>query len=225
MLIVFTPNIPDALSYKYLNEWMKDYDFCHLKITFQSQNKIEELSRHIKKIISFNPLYEHKLVVHINEAIIQNNISILNELLKKLHFEYNISRFHFSEKLLELLFHQKELKIFHHYNISASLHHLNIKEIHNHLSYIIYGPVFTSISKQNYFPEKNIDELKNDLSAISESTEIPVIAIGGITSENFHIPFDIGFSGVALRGYLWENTNPDKQFKKFIHQWKTFKNQ
>lgn len=224
MLIVLTPDTPDNSSFAYLNQWINDYDYCHFKISFQTKNKSTELFQYLEKIILQYPSLTTKLVVHINELLIDESIDTLYVLLKKIDGNYNISRFHFSERLLELLFYQQEFQVFHSYNISASLHHINIKEIHNHLFYIFYGPVFPSISKKNYLPKKDINNLKFDLSIISKSIEIPVIAIGGITDKNFYLPLNVGFAGIALRGYLWENEDPNLQFKKFIVQWKAYKN-
>jgi thiamine-phosphate pyrophosphorylase len=134
-----------------------------------------------------------------------------------------ISNFHLSEKLftdyLSIISHD----FFHSYNISVSLHHLKLNEQHNFFSYILYGPVFSSISKVDYHPDKSLDECSEELKHISETTEIPVIAVGGITSDNFQKIIQCGFAGVAIRGYVWNSNNPEEKLQEFLKQWNLWK--
>ncbi|WP_204280099.1 hypothetical protein, partial [Raoultella ornithinolytica] len=41
-----------------------------------------------------------------------------------------------------------------------------------------------------------------------------LIAIGGIDEHNCVKAFDMGFTGVAVLGAIWQSTEPVKQFKK-----------
>ncbi|GAB4205861.1 MAG: thiazole tautomerase TenI [Bacteroidia bacterium] len=225
MMILFTPDNPDTTIYNYINKWSNDYDQCHLKISLSTHHPKDELYTHINQLVSFkNPVLQNKLVIHINEQITDNNIAKLQHLLKDISDTFKILRFHFSENLLNILLENEQTSIFHQYNISASLHHLNIKDHHNHLHYIIYGPVFQSISKKNYSPKMKFSEMQSQLNYVSENTEIPIIAIGGITPDNFQDALKAGFSGLAIRGYVWNSHHPEKKFQTLIDKWKTHQN-
>lgn len=59
--------------------------------------------------------------------------------------------------------------------------------------YIYFSPIFHTPSKANYGPPQGLDRL----ATICGAVEIPVIAIGGVTSENAASCFAAGASGVA----------------------------
>ncbi len=222
MLLILTPDTPDKTTYTYLNQWADAYDRCHLKLSCQNT---QELYAHIEHLLSFdNPTLKNKLVIHINEKQSGTDIHQIQDTLHHIAEHFNIHRFHFSENLLNFLFEKKQTSIFHQYNISASIHHLNIHESYNCLCYVIYGPIFPSISKENYFPKINLSEIPLHLRRISETTEIPIIAIGGITPHNFQDALKAGFSGLAIRGYVWNNPHPEKNFQTLIDKWKNNQN-
>jgi thiamine-phosphate pyrophosphorylase len=60
-------------------------------------------------------------------------------------------------------------------------------------NYIIFGPVFSTPSKAAYGPPQGIERL----AAICRSASIPVLAIGGITSENVGECIAAGVAGIA----------------------------
>lgn len=59
--------------------------------------------------------------------------------------------------------------------------------------YVIFGPVFSTPSKEKFGPSLGI----NRLAEASKAVRIPVLAIGGITEENARECFAAGASGVA----------------------------
>lgn len=90
------------------------------------------------------------------------------------------------------------------YTLSTSIHTLEENDL-NIFDYAFYGPVFNSISKKGY-------------TGITHSTfsvhNSKLIAIGGIDEHNCVKAFDMGFTGVAVLGAIWQSTEPVKQFKK-----------
>lgn len=74
--------------------------------------------------------------------------------------------------------------------------------------YAFFGPVFESISKPGYKPEK---DTKTDFVK-HRSTKL--IGIGGITQANASSVFEKGFDGVAICGTIWQSENKIEAFEK-----------
>lgn len=60
--------------------------------------------------------------------------------------------------------------------------------------YLGVGPIYPTDSKADTGPVIGIEELK----AIRECVEIPILAIGGINSSNAHAPMEAGANGIAV---------------------------
>ena len=67
-------------------------------------------------------------------------------------------------------------------------------------NYAFLSPVFDSISKRGYCAAFDREFLREKLQTVS----FPVIALGGVTAENAAECRKLGFSGIALLGYVWE---------------------
>ncbi|MDR7128975.1 thiamine-phosphate pyrophosphorylase [Algoriphagus sp. 4150] len=76
--------------------------------------------------------------------------------------------------------------------------------------YAFFGPVFESISKPGYTPEK---EMKAEFGKY-RSTK--VIGIGGITEANAASVLENGFDGVAVCGTIWQSGNKVEAFEKIL---------
>ncbi|WP_281631120.1 thiamine phosphate synthase [Flavobacterium luteolum] len=124
--------------------------------------------------------------------------------------DLGIDRFHFSEK------ERKEFPAkfpkpcrIKSESFSTSTHSIEDFNSLENFDYAFLSPVFKSISKENYYPEKDLfEELK---SRRNQHTKI--IALGGIDAENIQKTLENGFDDVALLGSIWNNKNPLKQFK------------
>lgn len=123
--------------------------------------------------------------------------------------DFGIYSFHFSEK--ERLDHNQISENFSKFSnsISTSTHSIEDFNVLENFDYAFLSPVFKSISKKNYFPEKDLFE------AIKSRTnhKTKMIALGGIDSQNILKVLENGFDNVALLGSIWKNENPLKQFK------------
>lgn len=95
---------------------------------------------------------------------------------------------------------------------SASLH--SLQEVQQDLrgfDYVFLSPIFDSISKEGYKAVFKLEELRKALPALC-----PVIALGGITTENCAIARDLGFDGVAVLGSVWRSPDPVAKCKEFL---------
>lgn len=68
--------------------------------------------------------------------------------------------------------------------------------------YCFLSPVFDSISKQGYKANFDKEELKNFLK---KDRNIKVIALGGVTKENYSELIGLGFDGGAFLGSVWNS--------------------
>lgn len=81
--------------------------------------------------------------------------------------------------------------------------------------YGFLSPVFDSISKEGYQSKFNAGELKLFL----KNTKAKIIALGGIDEDKIGSVKDMGFSGIALLGAIWQNEHPADKFKRIKERW------
>jgi thiamine-phosphate pyrophosphorylase len=99
--------------------------------------------------------------------------------------------------------------------VSTSFH--TVEEITDNkanFEYAIFSPIFKSISKLGYSPSSETKKMKSLLKSGKDQIPFPVIGLGGITDRNVLQLQDMGFSGAACLGYIWEGSNPVERFKK-----------
>jgi thiamine-phosphate pyrophosphorylase len=97
--------------------------------------------------------------------------------------------------------------------ISSSFHRLDsILTTAYKFEYAFFSPVFQSISKRGYRPSVKPEILTDFFISKKSQLKFPVIALGGITDTNILQTQNMGFSGAACIGYIWENNSPVVQF-------------
>ncbi|MDR2512954.1 MAG: thiamine phosphate synthase [Puniceicoccales bacterium] len=107
--------------------------------------------------------------------------------------------------------------------ISHSCHsYRDLAEYARHSAYATIGPVFASISKRGYTPQRTPEEYA--IIAKRWSTQeghCPLLALGGLTSTNIGQAREMGFDGFAVVGSVWDSENPVEGFKQLLAGWKS----
>jgi thiamine-phosphate pyrophosphorylase len=190
-MIVITNPIPVLNEIDTIHSLFENgLDLLHIRKPDFSE---EEIKFFLSKI---NLNYRQRLVLHSHH---------------QLALEFEINRIHFTEKTRtetseENLKDWKDKE----FSISASIHQMiDFNELSNIFDYAFFGPVFESISKQNYISnldiKKELEQRKNYKTAL--------VALGGITPDNIKTALKYGFDNVALLGNIWNSNNPIENFK------------
>ena len=87
-------------------------------------------------------------------------------------------------------------------------------------AYATLGPIFPSISKENYTPQRTLEEYAVIIQHW-QATEgrCPLLALGGISPSNVAQTRALGFDGVAVVGTIWQAENPLKAFRQLQDAW------
>lgn len=96
------------------------------------------------------------------------------------------------------------------HTVSCSLHAWEeLKELQEKkIDYCFISPVYDSVSKHDYRASKALSTVPNFAKGF------PVYALGGITLSNSRETLKMGFYGIAVLGYLWEDKkNAVKRFE------------
>lgn len=122
--------------------------------------------------------------------------------------EFDFKRIHFSEtdRLQQT---EKQLQRLKEegFILSTSVHSVDVyKGLSNVFEYAFLGPVFDSISKFGYKARKFDLKEKN--------SSVKVIALGGITADNYKDAIAMGFDGVGVLGSIWNSGNQVEALKK-----------
>ncbi len=227
-----TPDTIKKEHYPTLKKAIHWVNKLHIKTKLQLHLFEQKIQQTIENITDNKQYLKEKISIHINESLFKLNTVYPNEPLEE-RIQNTIQKlaalgikgFHLSENVYSNYKPILQHHFFHQYNVTTSIHSLNVKEEHNHFSYLIYGPVFPSISKINYLPKKEINELKKEISVIENNSGISIIGVGGITKNNFCQVLNTGFKGIAIRGCIWQNKNPFNALQEFIEKWEQHKNQ
>ncbi len=122
--------------------------------------------------------------------------------------DFGIKRLHYKEAERKQLQQVKTVFNFKDTVLSTSIHKLN--EINNlsGFDYTFFGPVFNSISKPGY-----TGVLDPDFKLPHSQSGTKLIALGGIDAGNAAKLSSMGFDGVAVLGYIWND--PTKAVRNF----------
>jgi thiamine-phosphate pyrophosphorylase len=123
--------------------------------------------------------------------------------------DFGIKRFHFPEKERKNSPFSSARFLKSSRSKSTSTHSIEDFNSLENFDYAFLSPVFKSISKENYYPERNLFE---DLKS-KTNNQTKVVALGGIDAQNIQEVFEKGFDEVALLGSIWNSKTPLKQFK------------
>lgn len=94
-------------------------------------------------------------------------------------------------------------------SISISCHSLEeLESCSEKPDYSFLSPVFDSISKSGYKAGFEYDDLEDILKKV----RIDTVALGGCNAGNISKVKDLGFSGAAFLGAVWNSSDPVKSF-------------
>jgi len=122
----------------------------------------------------------------------------------------NLKGIHLSEESRHSMNVYEKYKI-----ISTSFHTIeDVKKNNYPFEYVFLSPIFDSISKTNYKGKFDLKILEEQIISIAilKGKRFDLIALGGISSENIETTVQMGFSGAALLGAIWESQHPVNEF-------------
>ncbi|WP_187270228.1 thiamine phosphate synthase [Pontibacter qinzhouensis] len=100
-----------------------------------------------------------------------------------------------------------------HLLFSTSFHKLEeLQQPQPLFDYAFLSPIFNSISKEGYeaaFTPAAVQE------ALKKAT-VPVVALGGIDTDNLAAVRELGFAGAAVLGAIWQAADPVKVFQELL---------
>ena len=83
------------------------------------------------------------------------------------------------------------------------------------IDYVAIGPIFSTMSKEKPDPEVGLEGLVQ----VRMLTNLPVIAIGGITRENVESVLDAGADSVAVIGDLYPDPCDPSTLRQRVRDW------
>ncbi len=195
-LIVITSHHSNSEESKIItNLFVNGLQTLHVRKANATNKKI---SRFIKSIPEE---FRDRLVLHSNhELALKYNVKGIH--LTRAHKKNKIWTWF---KIKYLLWRKPDLVI------TTSMHSVtDLKKFEYAYNYVFLSPVFDSISKKGYITPFSEIQLKKSL----ETSKYKVIALGGVKDENVMKAYNMGFSGIALAGYIWDHQTPIEAFVK-----------
>lgn len=149
--------------------------------------------------------YCKKLISEIDEAF-HNRIALHQ--FHGLTADFGINRLHYKEQQRKQLLEAKTVLNFEDTVLSTSIHQLEDLNDLKGFDYTFFGPVFNSISKPGY-----AGVLDTDFKLPQRLNSTKLIALGGINASNAQELSLMGFDGLALLGFIWND--PSKAVRNF----------
>ncbi|MDR3229486.1 MAG: thiamine phosphate synthase [Puniceicoccales bacterium] len=105
--------------------------------------------------------------------------------------------------------------------VSNSCHSFqNLCDYARGAAYATIGPVFPSVSKRGYEPQRTVEEFAEILRQWkAEQDNCPLLALGGLTAENIGETRKLGFDGFAVVGSVWDDDDPIAGFEDLLTGW------
>lgn len=162
------------------------------------------------------------IIIISNPTPIKDEFEIINQL-----FDEGLEIFHlykpsFSKEETESFIQQISVE----YRNSIVLHSnylkfhslIELEDCKEKYDYAFLSPIFDSISKVGYKSNFDLRVLSRFFSGMKNRNE-KIIALGGIDEDKIDTVKDLGFSGIALLGAIWQNENPVEKFKRIKEKW------
>lgn len=179
---------------------------------------ITPAKNHLKEFEQITALFENGLhLLHIRKPQTTENElrDYLQQIPKKfykkivIHSHYKLAKefglkgVHLTEKARKTKRINPSLRI-----ISTSFHStIDVLKSRRKYEYVFLSPMFDSISKKGYKSNFALEDLNPFLKKNKN-----VIALGGVNIKNIKIVKQVGFSGAAFIGAVWQSKNPGKSY-------------
>ena len=184
-IYLITPNILNAKFYSYLPKVLATNKINILQLRCKSYSKVK-IEKHLKKILPLTKKYKVKLII--------NDHSSFSESYKNIGF-------HLGQKDLVKKNNQSKLKKNNFFGITC---HNSIilakKALKFYPNYIAFGAFFPTKTKRAKY--------KSNIKTLNKArilTNIPIVAIGGITNKNYKKLLLNNANFLAISGYIWNN--------------------
>lgn len=163
----------------------------------------------VKQLITWSELiektYHHRLVIHINNIVI-NNWMVEKTYLSTLINTINSDFIHLSTSNCSYLL-QDINKL---PKLSTSVHCITeLNQLSIAYNRVFISPIYPSISKKGYSSDKNWEQEIH----LRTNHNTTVVALGGITPERIPLLKKMSFDDYALLGAIWQSDNPLKTFE------------
>ena len=184
IIYLISPNKIRKSFYNYLSEVLKSkkVSFFQLRVKNKSFKNKLDIGKKIKKICK---KYKTKFLIN-DDVFLAKNL--------------NADGCHLGQKDMQIL---KARKIMKKKIIGITCHNstkLAKSAIRNNADYLAFGAFFTSKTKKTKF-KANLNLLKT----ITKVTKTPIVAIGGINSDNYKKLLLNKANFLAISGYIWNN--------------------
>lgn len=105
--------------------------------------------------------------------------------------------------------------------LSTSFH--SLAEISGHrrrYDYVFLSPIFDSISKEGYASAFDLAGVRAFLQKLAAQAGYrpPVLALGGVDSQNINLVRQAGFAGAAVLGSVWGSAEPVAAFQRLVRE-------
>jgi len=101
------------------------------------------------------------------------------------------------------------------FQLSFSCHTFSeVEREKNRCAYVFLSPIFDSISKQGYESAFTSEQLAE--ARAKAIIDHQVVALGGITPDNYNKVKEMGFGGVAILGDVWQDTRPTERLIEYL---------
>jgi len=139
---------------------------------------------------------------------VDNEVALINELMTSEKYDlFHLRKPSWSKEEVEQIYNslddEVKAKTIIHEAGKQSCHTFDeVDALEGKEDYCFLSPVFDSISKQGYKANFDKEELRKFLK---KERNIKVIALGGITEENYSEVIQLGFDGGAFFGSVWDS--------------------
>jgi thiamine-phosphate pyrophosphorylase len=195
MIILLSKPISFKNESDYINHLFDEgLEIFHLRKPKSSQQEVIELLNSIKR-------------EHLGKIVIHSHYDLLSQFpLRGMHLSREAEKYGLARNYRHLV-------------ISKTIHELeSLNTTEANFEYLFISPLFDSISKPYYKATFTTNDLRKTISEFRQKNQkTKLIALGGINIDNINSAKEIGFHGVAMLGYFWNNFSFNKKdlSKKF----------